>query len=113
MVDQELPAARRRSPTRLAFQVVASWCWWSASSGSALRAAGIAHRDLGLSSVLLDGHGRAWLVDFDRAEAAADERLLDRDVATLLTALDGMADPALTRATVDQTFGQDLEHAPR
>jgi uncharacterized protein (TIRG00374 family) len=71
---------------------------------AALRAAGIAHRDLGLSSVLLDGHGRAWLVDWDRAEAAASQALLDRDVATLLTALDGMADPALTRASAGQTL---------
>ena len=59
---------------------------------AALRAAGIAHRDLGLASVVLDGDGRAWLVDFDRAEAAAGDRLLDQDVATLLAALARVAD---------------------
>jgi undecaprenyl-diphosphatase len=75
---------------------------------AALRAAGIAHRDLGLSSVLLDGDGRAWLVDWDRAEAAAGERLLDRDVATLLAALERVADPALVRAAAAQALGQEV-----
>jgi uncharacterized membrane protein YbhN (UPF0104 family)/membrane-associated phospholipid phosphatase len=72
-----------------------------------LRAARIAHRDLGLASVMVDEHGQVWLVDFDRAEAAASDRLLDRDLATLLAALDGVADPALVRATADQAFGPD------
>jgi undecaprenyl-diphosphatase len=75
---------------------------------AALRAAGIAHRDLGLSSVVLDGDGRAWLVDWDRAEAAAGERLLDRDVATLLAALERVADPALVRAAAAQALGQEV-----
>jgi glycosyltransferase 2 family protein len=74
---------------------------------AALRAAGIAHRDLGLASVLLDGDGTAWLVDFDRAEAAASDRLLDRDVATLLAALERVADPALVRATAEQALGRE------
>jgi hypothetical protein len=51
--------------------------------------------------------GQVWLVDFDRAEAAATDQLLDRDLATLLAALDGVADPALVHATADQTLGQD------
>jgi len=38
-----------------------------------LRAARIAHRDLGLASVMVDEPGRVWLVDFDRAEAAASQ----------------------------------------
>jgi tRNA A-37 threonylcarbamoyl transferase component Bud32 len=75
---------------------------------AALRAARIVHRDLGLDSVLLDEHGQAWLVDFDRAEAAASQQLLDRDLATLLVALDGVADPALVRATAEQALGQDV-----
>jgi uncharacterized protein (TIRG00374 family) len=74
----------------------------------ALRAAGIAHRDLGLSSVLLDGDGTVWLVDWDQAEAAAGDRLLDRDVATLLAALARVADPALVRAAAAQALGQEL-----
>jgi membrane-associated phospholipid phosphatase len=75
---------------------------------AALRAAGIAHRDLGLASVVLHGDGRAWLVDWDRAEAAAGERLLDRDVVTLLAALARVADPALVRAAAAQALGQEV-----
>ena len=75
---------------------------------AALRAARIAHRDLGLSSVLLDGDGRAWLVDWDQAEAGAGDRLLDRDAATLLAALGRVADPALVRAAAAQALGQEL-----
>jgi uncharacterized membrane protein YbhN (UPF0104 family)/membrane-associated phospholipid phosphatase len=72
-----------------------------------LRAVRIAHGDLGLASVMVDEPGRVWLVDFDRAEAATSQALLDRDLATLLAALDGVADPALVRATAEQTLGQD------
>jgi uncharacterized membrane protein YbhN (UPF0104 family)/membrane-associated phospholipid phosphatase len=75
---------------------------------AALRAAGIAHRDLGLSSVLLDRDGKAWLVDFDRAEAAASDPLLDQDVATLLAALERVADPTLVRATAARALGQEV-----
>jgi hypothetical protein len=55
----------------------------------------------------VDEPGRVWLVDFDRAEAAASHALLDRDLATLLAALDGVADPALVRASAEQTLGPD------
>jgi membrane-associated phospholipid phosphatase/predicted Ser/Thr protein kinase len=75
-----------------------------------LRAARIAHGDLALASVLLDEQGKVWLVDFDRAEAAASQPLLDRDLATLLAALGRVADPARVRATAEQTLG---EEAPR
>ena len=67
-----------------------------------LRKARIAHHDLGLGSVMVDEHGRVWLVDFDRAEAAANQALLDHDAATLLAALDGVADQELVRATAEQ-----------
>jgi undecaprenyl-diphosphatase len=72
-----------------------------------LRAARIAHRDLGLASVMVDEDGCVWLVDFDRAEAAASQALLDRDLAILLAALDGVADAALVRATAERALGQD------
>jgi glycosyltransferase 2 family protein len=72
-----------------------------------LRAARVAHRDLRLDSVMVDEHGQTWLVDFDRAEAAASQSLLDRDLATLLAALDGVVDPALIRATAEQALGQE------
>jgi tRNA A-37 threonylcarbamoyl transferase component Bud32 len=72
-----------------------------------LRAASIAHRDLGRDSVMVDQQGQMWLVDFDRAEAAASQPLLDRDRATLLHGLDGVADPGQVRATAEQALGQD------
>jgi uncharacterized protein (TIRG00374 family) len=75
---------------------------------AALRAARIAHHDLGLESVMADEHGQVWLVDFDRAEAAASQALLDRDLASLLTALDGVADPALVRTTAEQVLGEEV-----
>jgi uncharacterized membrane protein YbhN (UPF0104 family)/membrane-associated phospholipid phosphatase len=78
---------------------------WGQVAG--LRAARIAHRDLGLASVMVDEHGQVWLVDFDRAEAAASQALLDLDAATLLAALDGVADPTLVHASAEQTLGQD------
>jgi uncharacterized membrane protein YbhN (UPF0104 family)/membrane-associated phospholipid phosphatase len=74
---------------------------------AALRTARIAHHDLSLASVMVDQQGQIWLVDFDRAEAAASQAPLDHDAATLLAALDGVADPALIRATAEQTLGQD------
>jgi uncharacterized membrane protein YbhN (UPF0104 family)/membrane-associated phospholipid phosphatase len=75
---------------------------------ASLRAARIAHRDLGLASVMVDEDGQVWLVDFDRAEAAASDQLLDRDLAALLVALDSVADPALVHATAEQALGQEL-----
>lgn len=71
-----------------------------------LRAARIAHGDLGLASVLLDEQGKAWLVDFDHAEAAASDPLLDRDLAMLLAALGRVADPAWVRASAEQSLGE-------
>jgi uncharacterized protein (TIRG00374 family) len=78
---------------------------WQQVAG--LQKARIAHQDLGLASVMVDERGEVWLVDFDRAEAAATDQLLDRDLATLLAALDAVADPALVRATADQALGHD------
>jgi glycosyltransferase 2 family protein len=74
---------------------------------ASLRKARIAHHDLGRESVMVDPQGQVWLVDFDRAEAAASQVLLDRDLATLLAALDDVADAALIRATAERALGQD------
>ena len=74
---------------------------------AALRTARIAHCDLVLESVMVDEQGQIWLVDFDRAEAAATGQLLDRDLTSLLAALDGVADATLVRATADQVLGPD------
>jgi hypothetical protein len=67
-----------------------------------------AHHDLALASVMVDKQGQVWLVDSDRAEAAASDRLLDRDVATLLAALGRVADPALVRATAGRALRQEV-----
>lgn len=51
---------------------------------STLHAARIAHRDLRLANVMLDGERRPWLIDFGFAELAASERRRALDVAQLL-----------------------------
>jgi uncharacterized membrane protein YbhN (UPF0104 family)/tRNA A-37 threonylcarbamoyl transferase component Bud32 len=52
-----------------------------------LRSARLAHRNLALTNVLISSDESAWILDFDRAEVAADDRDLDRDVAELLVGL--------------------------
>jgi undecaprenyl-diphosphatase len=52
-----------------------------------LHQAGIAHRDLGRHSVVVDDDGRPWLVDFDNATAVASERLRQADLVELLVSL--------------------------
>jgi undecaprenyl-diphosphatase len=56
------------------------------ASVAALRTAQIAHRDLQLSSWLLDGSGRLWLIDFSFGEPAATDGALRSDIAELLAA---------------------------
>ncbi len=52
-----------------------------------LRRARIAHHDLVTSSVLVDGAGRPWIVDFGNAETGADDDDLAGDVAELMASL--------------------------
>jgi glycosyltransferase 2 family protein len=52
-----------------------------------LREARIAHGDLGRASLVVDERESPWVVDYDRAEAAAGESLLAVDVAELLVSL--------------------------
>ncbi len=52
-----------------------------------LRRHRIAHRDLRRANILLDRDGSPWLIDFGFSEVAADQALLDADVAQLLVAL--------------------------
>ena len=53
---------------------------------AALRSVGIAHRDLQLSSWLLDDTGQLWLIDFSFGEPAATDGALSADLAELLAA---------------------------
>jgi undecaprenyl-diphosphatase len=50
---------------------------------AAMRRRRIAHQDLTGDNVLVDGAGRAWLVDFDLAVAGADDARLARDQRSL------------------------------
>jgi hypothetical protein len=60
---------------------------------------------------MVDEQGQTWLVDFDRAEAAASQALLDRDLATMLAALNGVADAALVRATAERASARTRSDA--
>ena len=46
-----------------------------------------AHHSLTLENMILDGEGAVWLLDYDDAELAADQRERARDVAEILVAL--------------------------
>jgi undecaprenyl-diphosphatase len=52
-----------------------------------LHRAGIAHRQLDRTNLLVDEQGQPWLVDLDRALLTADPALLERDDADLREAL--------------------------
>jgi undecaprenyl-diphosphatase len=52
-----------------------------------LRAARIAHRDLRLANILVDGAGAPWIVDFGFGEAAASDHRLNQDLAEVLVSL--------------------------
>ena len=67
-------------PVRLTDAVLAD-LWAQVAT---LHRARLAHRDLRLANVMVDGAGRPWLVDFGFAEAAASDRALRRDIAEML-----------------------------
>jgi membrane-associated phospholipid phosphatase len=73
---------------------------------AALHRAGIAHGDLGRHSVVVDGQGRPWLVDFDHAEACAPERLRQADLAELLASLAVWFGPARAVGGAVAAFGR-------
>jgi glycosyltransferase 2 family protein len=77
-----------------------------------LHSARIAHGDLGLTSVVVDADGQPWLVDFDRAVAAADPSLLQDDVAALLDALSGLVGPERANAAARAVLGPDAFTRP-
>jgi undecaprenyl-diphosphatase len=57
----------------------------------ALHRAGIAHRQLDPTNVLVDERGQPWLVDLDRALVTADRALLEADDAGLRDAIASLA----------------------
>ena len=72
-----------------------------------LHQAGIAHGDLGRHSVVVDGDGRPWLVDFDHATAVAPERLRHADLVELLVSLAARVGPDRAVAGAVAAFGRE------
>ncbi|MGY1782544.1 phosphatase PAP2 family protein [Geodermatophilus sp. SYSU D01036] len=74
-----------------------------------MHAAGVAHRDLVASSVLVDPEGRPWLVDFGNARTGATEDEKAVDVAELLASLaaapDTSCDPDKLVAAAIEVLG--------
>ncbi len=67
----------------------------------------IAHHDLTLDNLLLDGSGLVWLVDYDEAELAASHRDRARDIAELLVALALVIGPERSVALGVERLGND------
>ncbi|RBY82894.1 hypothetical protein DQ238_02485 [Geodermatophilus sp. TF02-6] len=72
-----------------------------------LRAARVAHHDLVAASVLVDGVGRPWVVDFGNAETGADDDALAGDVAELMASLALRTDPAVVAGSAVGALGAD------
>ena len=72
-----------------------------------LRTARVAHHDLVASSVLVDGEGRAWIVDFGNALTGADDDELAGDVAELMASLSLHIDPAVVVDSALTGLGPD------
>ena len=74
---------------------------------AALHAARIAHGDLSCQSVVVDGEGRPWLVDFSHAQAAARPGRLRLDAADLLVALAARFGAARAAAAARAALGAE------
>ncbi|MGY1802362.1 phosphatase PAP2 family protein [Blastococcus sp. SYSU D00922] len=72
-----------------------------------LRSARIAHHDLVSASVLVDGSGDPWIVDFGNAQTGADEQSLDGDVAELMASLALRVEPELLVSSAIAGLGTD------
>jgi uncharacterized protein (TIRG00374 family) len=73
-----------------------------------LRSARVAHRNLALGNLLLDGDGDVWIVDFDRASIAASDRELARDIAELLVSLSALVGVEQTVSSAVEVLGRDV-----
>jgi uncharacterized protein (TIRG00374 family) len=71
----------------------------------ALRSVGIAHRDLQLSSWLLDAEDQVWLIDFSFGEPAASDGALSVDIAELLAATYGIVGAARAASSAVRILG--------
>jgi len=80
-----------------------------------LRRHGMAHRDLRLANVFLDSNGRLFLIDFGFSELAAEDLLLQTDVAELLSssAVVVGAERSVAAAVLGLGPGPVVQAAPR
>jgi undecaprenyl-diphosphatase len=65
----------------------------------------IAHRDLRLANIVLDGDGEPWLLDFRFSELAASDQLIETDVAELLASTAASVGPERAVAAAHRTTG--------
>jgi uncharacterized protein (TIRG00374 family) len=72
-----------------------------------LRANRIAHRDLRRANIFVAADGAVWLIDFGFSEVAADDELLDADVAQLLASLVVVTGPQRVVSTAVEVLGRD------
>jgi undecaprenyl-diphosphatase len=68
---------------------------------------GIAHRDLRLANILLDGSGRPWMIDFGFSELAASRLLLDNDIAEFVTSSATIVGPERAVRSAVEVIGPD------
>jgi uncharacterized membrane protein YbhN (UPF0104 family) len=73
-----------------------------------LHGARIAHHDLVASSVLVDGDGRPWIVDFGNALTGADDEDLAGDIAELMASLAMRTDVAVVVDSALSVHGGDV-----
>ena len=93
----DLPAAELDEPLlRSAFQTVRS-----------MHETRTAHRSVSLDNMLVDGDRNVWLVDFDDAELAADDRERSYDVAEILVAIALAVGPERAVEIGADELGQD------
>ena len=72
-----------------------------------LRRRGIAHRDLRLANVFVGEDRVVWIIDFGFSELAADEVLLDGDVAELLASTASVMGPERAVAAAADVMGAE------
>jgi uncharacterized protein (TIRG00374 family) len=75
---------------------------------SILRSSRVAHRNLSLSNLLLDDDGRVRIVDFDRADIAATDRDLARDIAELLVSVSALLGAERTVSSAVSVLGGEV-----
>ena len=72
-----------------------------------LHSARVAHHDLVASSVMVDGDGPPWVVDFGNALTGADDEALAGDVAELMASLSLLVEPGTVVDSAIDTLGAD------